>query len=137
MAKITIEKQLADKYIIEVEDQSILNCIQKVSVFAEVEKCTCCGSKNIHINYHKAMPKQGPNAGKTFEYYDFVCRDCKAKANIGQYQSGGVFLKAFERYEGGNQSEQENPNSWPTDNTVPTAPKPSPSNAYGGAPARF
>lgn len=138
MSKITIEKQLADKYIIEVEDTSILDCIKKISIFAEVEKCTCCGSKNIYISYHKATPKSGPRAGESFDYYDWACRDCKAKANIGQYKGNtGIFLKSFEKYDGGNKIEEDNPNTWPTHSEPVRTSQPVSTTTYANSPAKF
>lgn len=99
MNSITVEKNFGEKYSITVESESILECLEKISVFSEVNKCTCCGSQDIYLSFRKVTPKQGANAGKQFTYYDFACRACGAKANIGMYNGGGVFLKQFEKYE--------------------------------------
>lgn len=109
MNSITVEKTLGDKYIIKVESESILECIQKISVFAEVNRCTCCGSGDLYIGYRKVTAKEGKNAGKTFEYYDFTCRSCGAKANLGMFQAGGVFLKEFKRQDNSPASAQMDP----------------------------
>lgn len=132
MNSITVEKNLGDKYIIKVESESILECIQKISVFAEVKSCTCCGSGDLYIGYRKVTAKEGRNAGKTFEYYDFTCRACGAKANLGMFQAGGVFLKEFKRQEGHQAPEPIEPVA----TEAPTGPAPAwvnqPGPTYGG-----
>jgi hypothetical protein len=150
MNSIKVNKTFgSDIYEIKVESDSVLECVQKISVFSEVQKCGCCQGENLFISYRKVNPKEGKNAGKSFEYYDFVCRDCGAKANIGMYQTGGIFLKKFEKYERPGNENTENPNTAPavqvaTGNVNAAAPAwaketnaPVAAPKYGNTPSKF
>ena len=111
MNSITVKKKFgADEYTIHVESDSILEAMEKITVFSQVDKCDKCGGNDLYISYRKATPKEGKNAGKSFSYYDFVCRTCGAKANIGMYQTGGIFLKRFEKYGEKAETVTDNPN---------------------------
>lgn len=53
--------------------------------------CGCCGSKNLTLQTKMA---------KEYQFVEFVCSDCNAKAQWGAYKKGGCFLKSWEKYQG-------------------------------------
>lgn len=141
MNSISVEKNLGEKYVITVESESILECIEKISVFSQIKGCTCCGETSIYLSHRKVTPKVGANAGKSFVYYDFVCRACGAKANIGMYNGGGIFLKEFKTYE--KDADAAGPANGPESTTAPVAQQGFsaganvPAGKYAATPQRF
>ena len=52
--------------------------------------CGLCKGKNILLQTKMA---------KGYCFIEFVCVDCGARAQFGQYKEGGYFLKQWEKYE--------------------------------------
>jgi ribosomal protein L40E len=53
-------------------------------------ECGCCHKKNITLQTKIA---------KDYQFVEFVCGDCGARAQWGAYKKGGCFLKQWEKYE--------------------------------------
>lgn len=74
--------------------------IKDAGALSQATQCGLCKSKNLGLDYRCAKGKDGTeNAGKSFDYYSIKCLDCTAKAELGEYQTGGFFLKKWEKYD--------------------------------------
>jgi hypothetical protein len=59
---------------------------QTNEVFGE-PNCGNCGWENIYYNVRNSTAKKGKNAGKTFTYFEIVCRKCGHYLPIGQHNN--------------------------------------------------
>ena len=94
--KLTVKIGNAD---LEFEGRDYREVIKDAGAFTQAQKCKMCKSNNIALNYKYVKAQEGEHAGETFEYYEFVCLDCGAKAQLGMYKNGGYFLKQWEKFE--------------------------------------
>ena len=86
--KLQVNKRVS--IVATVEDAKIANAIKQVNPLLAFDgKCGVCGLSNIYLNTKTA---------KGFDFTEFVCSDCGARASWGQYKEGGYFLKKFEQY---------------------------------------
>ena len=53
-------------------------------------RCECCKKGNVTLQTKMA---------KEYQFVEFVCGDCGARAQFGAYKKGGCFLKAWEVYQ--------------------------------------
>jgi hypothetical protein len=92
--KIQITKLVGgDNYIFTIEDEQDMGALFKAGFLASMPtKCNECGEENVHLASNKATSDKG-----TFIFVYMQCV-CGAKAQIGQYQTGGLFWKKFEKY---------------------------------------
>lgn len=76
--------------------------IKDAGALSQATVCGKCKSTNVALDYRCAKGKEGTeNAGKAFDYYAIKCLDCGAKAELGEYQTKGFFLKQWEVYNKG------------------------------------
>jgi hypothetical protein len=59
---------------------------QADEVFGE-SKCGWCGEGNLCFRVRNSTAKQGKNKGKTFTYFEIVCRDCGCYLPMGQHNT--------------------------------------------------
>ena len=90
--KISITKTISGiTYQFEIEAEKEVDALAEAATYASMpEKCTLCESQNVHLSSNKA---------EGFTFVKIICRDCNARANLGQYKDGGCFWKSFEKYE--------------------------------------
>jgi hypothetical protein len=55
-------------------------------VFGEPD-CGACESSDIYFKVRNSTAKQGKNKGKTFTYFEHVCRSCGCFLPIGQHNN--------------------------------------------------
>jgi hypothetical protein len=84
---------------LEFEGRDYKEVSKEASAFAQATKCGCCQSTNVAIDFHSAVAKKGQNVGQSFDYYAVKCMDCWAKAQLGQFKTGGWFVKKWEKFE--------------------------------------
>lgn len=59
---------------------------QTDEVFGE-QMCGACESDNIYFKVRNSTAKKGKNKGKTFTYFEVVCRNCGCYLPIGQHNN--------------------------------------------------
>jgi len=64
--------------------------LQANALLAYRGKCGLCESKNIVLQTKMA---------KEYQFVEFICDGCGARAQWGAYKKGGCFLKQWEKYE--------------------------------------
>ena len=94
---------------LEIEGSTMPELFKKAAAFTQASNCGLCKSEKIAMNYKKVTAKEGKNAGKTFEFYQMMCMDCKAVMTFGQYngENGSFFCKDWELYQHGEKSSHE------------------------------
>lgn len=80
------------------DGRSFKDVIKDAGAISQATSCGKCKSKNVALDYRNVKAKEGENAGESFEYYAVRCLDCSAKAELGEYKSGGFYLKQWEIY---------------------------------------
>jgi hypothetical protein len=85
--------------MLEFDGRDFKEVVKEAAAFSQGNKCGCCKSSNVVLDYRYAVAKQGKNAGQGFDYYSIKCLDCWARAQLGEYKTGGFFLKMWEKYE--------------------------------------
>ena len=84
---------------LEFDGRDFKEVAKDASAFSQAKKCMLCNSANISLDYRSVKAKQGQHAGQNFDYYSVKCLDCQGRAQFGQYQTGGWFLKKWEKFE--------------------------------------
>ncbi len=80
------------EYALEVNEPKEIDTLHKAIVLSNPPTtCDACGAKNGVI----LGTNRDSEGGFTFIYAQCTCG---AKANLGQYKSGGYFWKHFEKY---------------------------------------
>lgn len=78
------------------------------AAFAEifnVDACGRCGSVDVYPEHRKVSKNN-----KTFDYYSFRCRDCRAELDFGQHvDTPTLFQKRTNQHDG---DDRENYNGW-------------------------
>lgn len=59
------------------------------------KKCGLCESTDVHLSVNKATSDKD---GKTYTFVKMLCNNCNARAQLGEYQTGGFFWKGWEEY---------------------------------------
>lgn len=93
--KIKIRKVLTnlDVYEFDIDEEQDLEALAKAGFLASMPtKCTECGENDVHLASNKSSSEKG-----TFTFVYMQCK-CGAKAQLGQYKTGGMFWKKFEVY---------------------------------------
>ena len=98
--QIQINKKVGDtefKFI--VEGRNAFEALQEAAQVSSIpDYCPFCkGDEALQLEMSKAKSEKGE-----FTFVYIKCKSCLAKAQIGQFKSGGVFWKRFEKYEGKN-----------------------------------
>ena len=114
--KMTVTTQInAIQSVTMTVDGKMEECMRGLNAMTSFDgKCGCCQSGNVTLEFKEA---------KGFTFIEFHCHACQAKAQWGQYKSGGYFLKKWEKYNaaGGNQSQGRTPDSYPDQDYGPPA----------------
>ena len=98
---------------LEFDGRDFKEAIKEAGAFTQATQCGLCKSKEVSLNYRVAKGKEGTeNAGKSFEFYEAACAKCSARASFGEYQSGGFYLKKWEKID--YSPKQETNNNGPT-----------------------
>jgi len=93
--------------MLEFEGRDLKEVAKEAAAFGQGNKCGCCKSSNVAMDYRSAKAKSGEKAGQAFDYFSIKCMDCYARAQLGQYQAGGWFLKKWEKWEAPQQQQQK------------------------------
>lgn len=93
--RIQINKLLGqDTYIFNIDKEKELDALADAGFLASMpSKCDCCQSIDVNLASNKATSEKG-----TFTFVYVRCNKCGAKAQLGQYKTGGFFWKKFEQY---------------------------------------
>ncbi len=84
-----------DTYDFEVDEEQELEALSKAGFLASMPtKCTECGDNDVHLASNKSSSEKG-----TFTFVYMQCNKCGAKAQLGQYKTGGMFWKKWEVYD--------------------------------------
>jgi hypothetical protein len=86
---------------ISVEARDLKDLFKEAAALTQMQQCIC-GSKNIALNLRVTKGKEDnpETKGKKFSYYEAICLDCSAKAQLGEYDGGlGYFLKKWEKWD--------------------------------------
>lgn len=84
-------------------------------------KCGCCKSGKVQLGFKEV------GKAEKYQYYEFICLDCGARAQWGEYRSKGFFLKKWEKFDKNNQgydipsSPRNTPDSYPDQDYGPPA----------------
>ena len=74
--------------------------IKEAAAFSQGTSCGACNSTNVALDYRVAKGKDNTDkAGQSFTFYAIKCLDCYCKASLGEYQTGGFYLKKWEKFE--------------------------------------
>ncbi len=98
--KVNITKKLGNTtYSFQIEEGKDLDALVSAGFLASMpEICEFCKSTNLVLSSNKA---------KGFTFIKVVCRECRAKSQLGQYKDGGFFWKTFEKYQSSQPNEEE------------------------------
>jgi len=92
---INVQTKLGNAvYNFTIEEKSDIEALHKAAVLGNPPLfCDECGNdKGEKFNL------QSNKDGEANVYVNIECKECGAKAKLGQYKSGGYFWKHFEKY---------------------------------------
>ena len=94
--KATLNKKVGNEtYQFVVEEKDTFDTLVGVAQVSTMpDYCPLCKGNFVQLEMNKS---KGDTGEFTFVY--IRCKTCGAKAQIGQYKSGGIFWKKFEAYE--------------------------------------
>lgn len=84
-----------DRLEFEIEGTQQKELFEKLGELDEIfgeAVCGNCEDENLAFRVRKVTPKEGKNKGKTFAYYELVCRDCGHFLAFGQHQQNGTLF---------------------------------------------
>jgi hypothetical protein len=84
-----------DKIEFEIEGQAHTDLFGALAELDEVfgePTCGNCESEDIYFRKRKVTAKEGKNKGKTFTYYEMLCRGCGHYLPYGQHREGGTLF---------------------------------------------
>ena len=100
--------------LLKFDGRDYKDVLQDAAAFSQATKCGECKSGNIALDYRTVEGKEGTDkAGQTFKYYSIKCMDCFAKASLGNYNAGGLYLKRWEKFEKKSDSNEESKSDIP------------------------
>lgn len=90
--KITITRKIGNiTYNFEISEDKDIDAFATAGFLASMpSKCELCKGENIHLSSNKA---------KGYTFVKMICKDCNARAQLGQYKDGGFFWKQWENYQ--------------------------------------
>lgn len=93
--KMTVKTQINAIQEITMEAEGTTEqCMRTLgAILAFDGKCGCCQSPRVQLGF-KEVGKQ-----EKYQYYEFICLECGARAQWGEYRSEGFFLKQWEKYD--------------------------------------
>lgn len=99
-----VNKKLGDTmYQFEVDGKDVIDVLSDMAQLSSMpDYCPLCKSSFCNLEMNKAKDDKGGEY--TFVYVR--CKKCNAKAQMGQYKSGGIYWKKFEKFEKGGTSYQ-------------------------------
>lgn len=100
--KLRVDTQLNERQTVSMElDGAMDECLRGVNaMLAYKGSCGLCGNTDVLLQTKVA---------KGFNFIEFVCTKCGAKAQWGSYKDGGYFLKNWEKYEGKSHNQEPTP----------------------------
>ena len=79
-----------------VEEKTFDALEQAAQVSSIPDYCPFCkGDEALQLEMNKSKSEKGE-----FTFVYIKCKACGAKAQVGQFKSGGIFWKKFEQFEG-------------------------------------
>jgi len=106
--KMTVTTQINPIQQVSMEvDGRLEECMRGLNAMLSFNgACGCCKSGRVTLEFKEA---------KGFQFYEFHCHECQARAQWGQYKSGGFFLKKWEKFDpnGPNQVPGQYPDQQP------------------------
>lgn len=105
--KINILKKIGlDNYTFQVDKEKELDALAEAGFLASMpDRCSICKG-DVVLSSHKSTSEKG-----IFTFVYMLCRQCGAKAQVGQYKAGGFYWKRFEQYQGGQKNEEVDTNA--------------------------
>jgi len=93
--KIILNKKIGDEaFQFEAEGKDTFDTLVDIAQLSTMpDYCPLCESKFVQLEMNKGKSETGE-----FTFVYVRCKKCNAKAQIGQYKSGGIFWKKFEAY---------------------------------------
>ena len=95
---IKLKKKLGTtEYEFIMEGIKPFDVLQEAAQMSQMpDLCPLCNSDDtLELQMNKSKSEKGE-----FTFIYVYCKHCNAKAQIGQYKTGGIFWKPFEKYEG-------------------------------------
>lgn len=88
--RIKINKTIGNTAIqFEIEKVKEIEALALAGFLASAPNKCSCGSENVCLESNKA---------KGYTFIKVICRECDARAQLGQYKDGGFFWKKWEKY---------------------------------------
>jgi hypothetical protein len=92
MAGAKVRMQV-NKVWIEVDSMCVKDAIQGISEYAEFFGEPCCGvCQGVDLLPSHRTAKARDGSGRSYDFYELVCRSCKAKLSFGQHLEGGTLF---------------------------------------------
>ena len=89
------------KSLLEFDGKDFKETAKTAAALTQASNCGLCKSENVALGFKVVKGKEGTDkAGQSFDYYSVKCVDCGAEAVFGMYQSGGMFLKQWAKWDG-------------------------------------
>ena len=93
--KIQLNKKIGNETFQFIVDQKdAFDALTEISQLSSMpDYCPLCKGNFVQLEMNKSKSERGE-----FTFVYVRCKTCGAKAQVGQYKSGGIFWKKFEEY---------------------------------------
>lgn len=90
--QIKIKRKIGDSELeFSIDEKEDISALVKASSITSIpNRCSLCLSDQIHLSSNRT--KEG------FIFIKIICDKCFAQSNMGQYKTGGIFWKKFDKY---------------------------------------
>ena len=90
-----VKKIGAEEFEFTVDAKDTFDALSEIAQVSSMpDYCPLCKGNFVQLEMNKSKGETGE-----FTFVYVRCKTCNAKAQIGQYKSGGIFWKKFEAYE--------------------------------------
>lgn len=98
--KLTVRTKVNNRQEVKAEiEGDMMTCMSGANALLAYDgKCGKCGSENVSLQY---------NTAKGYKFVKYLCNECNARADWGEYKEGGYFLKDWKEYEAQPRQQQE------------------------------